>query len=210
MKFWIAPIFLLAAATAQPAFAAAPLTPETVCASNPAYSASVMLGIVQEQLSKDHDSSLDQEPPDKLAAEAATQGISDCATEMRGDPATYKSIAGLTGPDLFVGWDAYNTSCADRKGTKGECIHAEVAAARALKHMATTNQPPGSKALVQTCELVMKTNPAMSEWRECVDRALAVHAPEPVATKCKMSVAWHTARTGTEAGRAVADCLKGG
>ena len=210
MKFWVGSTLLLAIAAPPAACAAAPLTPETVCASNPAYSASVMLGIVQEELTKDHDASLDQEAPDKLAAEAATQGISDCAMEMRSDQATYQSIAGLTGPDLFVGWDAYNTSCADRKGTKGACIHAEVAAARALKHMATTNQPPGSKALVQTCELVMKTNPAMSEWRECVDHALAVHAPEPVAVKCKMSVSWHTAKTGMEAGRAVADCLKSG
>lgn len=201
---------LLLVAGAAIAQAAEPLPRETLCASNPAFSASIMLTIVQTELQKDHDPSLDAEAPEKLAQDAAAQGITDCASELEKDPATYQALLSLQGADRTIGWDAYNTACADRKSSKGDCIRNEVGAEHALRHMSTTDSPAGAKTLVQTCALVLQTDPVMTEWRECVDQALAVHAPEASAYRCKLSVGWHSAKTGAQAGRTVSQCLKGG
>jgi len=178
-----------------------------LCSSNPAYSATVMRSVLEAQLEKDHDPALDAEPPEQMAAEASAQGIKDCATELQRDQPLDQVLAGLSGADLQVGWDAYNTACADHTGSKAACVKAEVGSVRALKRMMATNDPPGSKALVETCELVLKTDPAMTDWRECVDTALSVHATAAVAAKCKTAVPWHTAKSGAQAGALVSACL---
>jgi hypothetical protein len=179
-----------------------------LCSSNPAYSATVMRSVLEAQLEKDHDPALDAEAPEQMAAEASAQGIKDCAAELQRDQKLNQALAALTGADLQVGWDAYNTACADRTGSKAACVKAEVGSVRALKRMMATNDPPGAKALVETCELVLKTDPAMTDWRECVDTALSVHAPAAVAAKCKIAVPWHTAKSGAEAGTLVSACLR--
>ncbi len=181
---------------------------ETLCAANPAFSPKIMLAIVQSQLQHDHDPALDADTPENMAQKAAAQGIAECAADMRADPSIAPSLSGLTGADVQVGWDAYNTACSDRRTARGACITAEVGAARALKRMMATNSPPGAKALVQTCELVMLSDPAMAEWRECVDQALALHPTEQAARQCKVSAAWHVAKTGAEAARVVTQCLR--
>ena len=198
--FALLALFFAAPAMAGPA--------ETLCAGNPAFSEHVMLVIVQEQLQHDHDPALDADTPEKLAEKAAAQGIAECAADLRADPSISAALSGLDAADLQVGWDAYNTACADHKASRGACITAEVASSRALKRMVRTNTPPGSKSLVQTCELVMQTDPVMAEWRRCVDIGLAVHATAEKALACKTSVAWHTAKTGDEAGHLVAACLQ--
>ncbi len=198
-------IALLTCLLATPAFAG---SLESLCAANPAFSPKIMLAIVQSQLQHDHDPALDADTPEALAQKASAQGISECAGEMRADPSIAPSLSGLTGADVQVGWDAYNTACADRRTGRGACITAEVGAARALKRMMATNTPPGAKALVQTCELVMQGDPAMAEWRECVDQALAAHPTEAAARQCKVSASWHVARTGVEAARVVTQCLR--
>jgi hypothetical protein len=180
----------------------------TLCQSNPAYSSSVMRSVLEAQLQKDHDSALDAESPDQMAAEASAQGIKDCASDLRRNPAIYQALAGLSGTELPVGWDAYNTACSDRSGSKADCIKAEVGSVRALKHMVATDQPPGAKALVETCELVLQTDPAMTDWRECVDVGLSAHAAPARATQCKTTVAWHTAKTGAQAGTMLKACLQ--
>jgi hypothetical protein len=180
----------------------------TLCRTNPAYSVQVMRAVLESQLQKDHDPSLDAEPPDQLAAEAVEQGVTDCAEVLRHDPTIYQALAALNPQDLQIGWDAFNTACDDRSSSKTACIKAEVASVRALKKMAVTNQPPGAKALVETCELVMQADPPMAEWRECVDQALAVHASPDQAAHCKTSVTWHTAKTGAEAARVIVPCLR--
>ncbi len=197
-------LVLLATVWAIPALAG---EAETLCAGNPAYSSRVMLAVVQSQLRQDHDAALDAEPPETLANKAVAQGIAECAADMRADPTLSQAFAGLGRGDREVAWDAYNTACADHKGSRGACIAAEVGSARALKLMMKTNAPPGAASLVQTCELVMQTDPAMAEWRQCVDRALAVHASEAMAKRCKLSANWHVAKTGSEAGEVVAHCL---
>ena len=179
-----------------------------LCRSNPAYSADVMKNVLQAQLEKDHDAALDAEPPDQMAAEAAEQGVKDCATELQANQPLYQTLSVLSGADLQVGWDAFNTACADHSASKAACVKAEVGSVRALKRMVATNQPPGAKNLVETCELVLKTDPPMSDWRECVDTALSVHASAESAARCKISVPWHNARTGVEAGVVMRDCLK--
>lgn len=179
-----------------------------LCRTNPAYSQSVMRAVLDAQLSKDHDPALDAEPPDQMAQEAADQGIADCATELRQQPAIRKALTGLSLEDQQVGWDAYNTTCDDRKATKAECIRGEIGAAQALRHMARTNTPPGGTALVQACQLVLKQDLAMSEWRLCVDQGLAVHASPDAARRCKTDVAWHVAATGAQAGAILAACLR--
>jgi hypothetical protein len=108
-----------------------------------------------------------------------------------------------------VGWDAYNTTCDDRKASKAACIKAEIGSAQALRRMAQKDQPPGAKALVQACQLVLTSDLAMSEWRLCVDQGLAVHASPAKAAQCKTSVTWHVAKTGAAAGNEVAACLRG-
>jgi hypothetical protein len=192
---------------AAPAFAQAPDAITTLCATNPAYGQEVMQSVLQAQLQKDHDPALDSEPPEQMAAEAAQMGIKDCATELHAHPAIAQALSGLSPVDAQVGWDAYNTTCSDRAGSKGDCIKAEVGAAQALRHMARTNQPPGATALVQACQLVMKSDLAMVEWRLCVDQGLALHPTPAKAAQCKTSVNWHIARTGTEAGTEVTRCL---
>jgi hypothetical protein len=181
-----------------------------LCSTNPAFSRGVMLEIVQEQLARDHDPALDADTPDKLADQAVAQGISECAAEMRADPSIPAAFAGLSGKDREVAWDAYNTACADHRSSKGACIQAEIGAADALKRMVSRNTPPGARSLVQTCQLVMKDDPAMVEWRICVDTALAVHASPAVVETCKVRVNYHVAKTGADAGRVVAACLKAG
>jgi hypothetical protein len=181
-----------------------------LCRGNPAYSLPVMQSVLDAQLSKDHDPALDAESPDKMAAEAVEQGVTDCATELRRDPAIFQALAALSGSDLAIGWDAYNTACDSHSGSKAACIAAEVGSVRALKRMVATNQPPGAKALVETCELVLQTDPAMAEWRVCVDRSLAVHASPEAASRCKTSVTWHVAKTGAEAAQAIGQCLRQG
>ncbi len=178
-----------------------------LCRGNAAYSADVMRNVLTAQLEKDHDPALDAEPPEQMAAEASAQGIKDCAIELQRDQQLYGVLAALSGADVQVGWDAYNTACSDRTSTKAACVKAEVGAVRALKRMVATNQPAGAKTLVETCELVLKSEPAMADWRECVDTALALHAPSSEAARCKTAVPWHTSKSGAEAGRVVSDCL---
>lgn len=180
-----------------------------LCRSNPAYSSDVMKNVLQAQLEKDHDPALDAESPDQMAAEAAEQGVKDCAGELRGDQPLYQTLSVLSGPDLQVGWDAFNTACSDHTASKAACVKAEVGAVRALKRMVATNQPPGAKALVETCVLVLKTDPPMADWRECVDAALAVHAAADQAARCKTSVPWHNAKSGADAGAIMSACLRG-
>jgi hypothetical protein len=179
----------------------------TLCRSNPAYGVDVMRGVLEAQLQKDHDPALDDQPPAQMAVEASEQGIKDCAAELQSHLAISQALLPLRGAELEVGWDAYNTACTDRAGSKADCIKAEVGSVRALKRMMATNQPPGAKTLVETCELVLVSEPSMADWRECVDLGLAAHAAEDRAVHCKTIVPWHGAKTGTEAGKIVAACL---
>ena len=195
-----------------PGLAAAAPAPDPVtmlCATNPAYSPDVMRSVLDAQLQKDHDAALDAESPEQMAAETAQLGVKDCTKDVNAHPALVQALGGLTPADTQVAWDAYNTTCDDRANSKADCIKAEVGSAKALRHMAQTNQPPGARALVQACQLVLKPDLAMAEWRLCVDQGLAVHATPAKALQCKTSVNWHVAKTGTEAGAAVAACLKG-
>ena len=178
-----------------------------LCATNPAYSPSVMRAALESQLEKDHDPALDATPPDQLADQAVAQGIGDCVTDLQKDSATRAVLAGLKGSDLSVGWDAYNTTCSDHTASKSACIQAELGSVGALKRMVATDQPPGAKALVETCELVVQPDPAMADWRQCVDQGLAVHASKDRAATCKVAVTWHAAKTGAEAGKIVSACL---
>ena len=190
---------------ARPAFAENAVA--TLCRTNPAYSLPVIQAILAAELQHDHDPALDAEPPDQMAQEAVEQGVKDCATALGSDPATVGVIAGLTGADQRVAWDAYNTSCADRHGSKADCVKAEVGSVRALKRMAARDEPPGSKALVEACELVLKPDPAMADWRECVDEALAAHADSGAANRCKTTVSWHVTSSGADAGHILTACL---
>ena len=198
---------LLSAPSLACAQAADPQT--RLCATNPAFSLSIMQSIIEAQLQKDHDPSLDSAPPEQLAQQALNQGISECATALRGDPDLMAALAALKGGEVVIGWDAYNTACDDRSRTKGDCIRAEVGAAHALKNMMTTDKPAGAKTLVETCQLVLQTDPTMTGWRQCVDLSLAAHATSADAKRCKLSVTWHSAKTGAEAGAKVAQCLRG-
>jgi hypothetical protein len=179
-----------------------------LCATNPAYAPEVMRSVLDAQLQKDHDPALDAEPPEQMASEAAQQGVKDCAQDLMAHPGIVQALTGLTPIDAQVGWDAYNTTCDDRKATKAECIKAEVGSAQALRRMAQTDQPPGAKALVQACQLVMKSDLAMVEWRLCVDQGLALHPTPGKAAQCKTSVNWHVASSGAAAGAVVAACLR--
>jgi hypothetical protein len=179
-----------------------------LCATNPAYGEAVMRSVLDAQLEKDHDPALDAEPPAQMASEAAALGVKDCAKDLGEHPGIAGVLVGLSAVDLNVAWDAYNTSCDDRKATKAECMKAEVGAAQALRHMAQTDQPAGARALVQACQLVLVSDLAMTEWRLCVDQGLAVHAAPGVAARCKTSVNWHVAKTGAQAGAEVAGCLR--
>jgi hypothetical protein len=200
---------LCLAAYSTPA-AAADDAVAALCRTNPAYSLPVMQSVLNSQLSKDHDPALDAEPPDQMAAEAVEQGVQDCATELRRTPAIFQVMSGLSGNDLSVGWDAYNTACDNHTGTKADCIKSEIGSVQALKRMVATDQPKGAKALVETCELVLQTDPAMAEWRTCVDQALAVHASPDTAARCKTAVTWHVAKTGAEAAQPIVQCLRRG
>jgi hypothetical protein len=188
---------------------AQPADPQSaLCSTNPAYSLPLMQSIIEAQLQKDHDPSLDAAPPEQLAQQALNQGIGECAAALRQDPGMMAALAALKGADVEIGWDAYNTACDDRRVSKGDCIRSEVAAAHALKRMTATNQPPGAKTLVETCQLVLQTDPTMTDWRQCVDLSLAVHATPGDAKRCKLSISWHSAKTGSEGGAAVAQCLR--
>ena len=180
-----------------------------LCRGNPAYSQPVMLAVIREQLAHDHDPGLDADTPEKLADQAVEQGVSECAAELRGDPTLTVALSGLTKEDSSVGWDAYNTACADHKTSKGQCVQAEIGSAKALKHLMGRGAAPGTKTLVQACQLVMAEDPAMVEWRTCVDTALAVRPSEARAQQCKLSANWHVAKTGAEAGALIAACLRG-
>ena len=180
---------------------------ETICATNPAYSHAIMLTIVQTQLQRDHDPALDTDTPAHLATRAVAQGIAECATELRTDPSIAAAFAGLDKHDLSVAWDAYNTACADHKFSRGACIAAEIGAAKAIKRLMSSGSPPAAKTLVQACELVLQPDPAMADWRQCVDISLASHPTPERAAQCKLSANWHAARTGAEAGASLASCL---
>ena len=182
----------------------------SLCRGNPAYSQPVMLAVIREQLQHDHDAALDADTPEKLAGQAVEQGVSECAAELRNDPTLTVALSGLTKEDSSVGWDAYNTACADHKTSKGACVQAEIGSAQALKHLMGPGAAPGAKTLVQACQLVMAEDPAMVEWRTCVDQALAVHASLARAQQCRLSANWHVAKTGAEAGAQIAACLRGG
>jgi len=194
-------------AAAAPARAQSELA--ALCRTNPAYSLAVMRAVLAAQLQRDHDDALDAEPPDKLAAEAVEQGVKECVDGLSRDPKLAGVLAGLSGADQKVAWDAYNISCADHAGTKAECVTAEVGSVRALKRMASQDQPPGAQALVASCELIMTADPPMADWRQCVDQGLAVHAAKEAAERCKTTVNWHVTKSGLEAGRILASCLRG-
>ena len=181
-----------------------------ICRGNPAYSQSVMLAVIREQLEHDHDPGLDADTPEKLASQAVEQGVSECAADLRSDPVLETSLSGLSKDDSSIAWDAYNTACADHKTSKGVCVRAELGSAKALKRLMGKGAPPGSKTLVQACQLVLAEDPAMVEWRSCVDQALAVRPTQDRAQQCKLSANWHVAKTGAEAGALLVACLKGG
>ncbi len=189
------------AARAQDAAAA-------LCRGNPAYQLNVIAAIVQAQLQRDHDPALDAEPPDQMAASAVEQGVKDCADVLHKDPATLQAIGGYTYADQQIAWDAFNTSCSDHVASRAACIRAEVDSVHALKRMTAIDQPPGSRALVAACELVLKPDPAIAEWRACVDVALSAHADRAAADRCKTSVDWHVTTSGSDAGRALKACLQ--
>ncbi len=195
-------VCLLAPGLARAEDAAAAL-----CRTNPANSLSVIQGIITAQLQRDHDPALDTEPPDQMAAGAVELGVKQCADTLHGDPATNQIMMSYTGADLQVAWDAFNTSCADHVASRAACIRAEVASTQALRRMTQHDEPPGSKAMVEACELILKPDPAMADWRECVDQALATHAGRPAANRCKTTVAWHVTTSGADAGRELAACL---
>ncbi len=180
---------------------------ETICASNPAYSQAIMLTIVQTQLQRDHDAALDSDTPEHLATRAVAQGIAECAAELRADRTIAPAFTGLDRHDLSVAWDAYNTACADHKASRGACITAEIGAAKAIKHLMSTGSSPVARTLVQACELVLQPDPAMADWRQCVDVSLALHPTADRAAQCKLSANWHAAKTGAEAGASLAACL---
>jgi hypothetical protein len=181
---------------------------EALCATNPAFSPKVMLAVVEAQLEHDHDPSLDADTPENLANRASAQGISECAATLRADPIAATALTGLKDDEVQTGWDAFNTTCADHKASMGACITAELQSARALNRMVKKNEPPGAKALVQACALIMVSDPAMAEWRQCVDQGLAVHASDDDAKRCKVSATWHVAKTGAEAGGILTACLR--
>ncbi len=183
---------------------------ETLCATNPAYSEHVMLAVVQTQLQHDHDPALDADTPEHLADAAVAQGIAECAADLRANPSIATALQATPEADRSVAWDAYNTACADHKASKSACIQAEVGAADALKRMIVKNQPPTAKALAQTCQLVMKEDPAMVEWRSCVDQALPLNASRDLVERCKVRVNYHVATTGAEAAQVINACLKAG
>jgi hypothetical protein len=164
---------------------------ETLCATNPAFSPDVMLKVVLVQLQGEHDPALDADTPEHIANQAVTQGVGECADEVRSDPSITTALNGLAGPDLTAGWDAFNTACADHKESRGACISAEVGAGKALKDMTAHDRPAGAKTLVQTCELVMKATPGLAEWRECVDQGLAVPRRVPRdGARCRRHGMW--------------------
>jgi hypothetical protein len=181
----------------------------TLCRGNPAYALNVITSILAAQLQRDHDPALDAEPPDKMAAEAVEQGVKDCADTLRRDPETAQVLASLSGNDQQLAWDAFNTNCADHVASRAACVRAEVASVHALKRMTARDEPPGAKTLVEACELVLKPDPAIAEWRECVDLGLAAHADRGAAKRCKTSVPWHVTGSGAEAGHTLAACLAG-
>jgi hypothetical protein len=199
--------FALMICLLAPAAARADDDAATLCRTNPANALSVIQGIVNAQLQRDHDPALDTEPPDQMAAGAVELGVKQCADTLHKDPATQQALASYTGTDLTVAWDAFNTSCADHVASRSACIRAEVASTQALRRMTLHDEPPGSKAMVEACELILKPDPAMADWRECVDQALATHAGRPAANRCKTSVAWHVTSSGADAGRELAACL---
>ncbi len=166
-----------------------------------------MRGVLETQLQHDHDPSLDAAPPEQLADQAAAQGVTDCAADLRKDPASYQALLSLPADERDIGWDAYNSTCASHIASRGDCVMAEIGAQRALLRMVATNQPDGAKLLVQTCALVLQPDPAMVEWRGCVDAGLALHAGGGAVAACKLSVPWHVAATGAAAGQIVTKCL---
>ncbi len=180
----------------------------SLCAGNPAYSQSVMLSVVQTQLQHDHDEALDHDTPEKLADQAVAQGVAECASELRADPRIKVALSAVPKADASIGWDAYNTACAGRQAGKADCITAEFASAKALKRLMASGEAPGARTLVQACELVLQADPAMAEWRQCVDEGLQAHASAERAQQCKLAVSWHVAKTGAEAGAILAGCLR--
>jgi D-alanyl-D-alanine carboxypeptidase len=185
-------------------------TADSLCSSNPAFAPDVMLRVVQVELQGDHDPSLDADTPEHIASQASTQGIAECAAEVRTDPSIASALGAMKGADLQAGWDAYNTVCTDKRVSRGACISAEVNAGKALKQMTKDDEPAGAKTLVQTCTLVMKADRGNAEWKQCVDMGLAVRASGSAAKRCKMSATWHVAETGAQAGEIIANCLRGG
>jgi hypothetical protein len=181
----------------------------TLCRSNPAYALNVISSIIAAQMQRDHDPALDAEPPDQIAAGAVEQGVKDCADVLHKDQATMQVIAAYAPADQQIAWDAFNTSCSDHVASRAQCIRAEVDSVHALKRMTATDQPPGARTLVETCSLVLKPDPAIAEWRACVDVALSAHADRAAANRCKTSVDWHVTTSGSDAGHAVAACLGG-
>jgi hypothetical protein len=179
----------------------------TLCRSNPAYALNVIQQIVAAQLERDHDPALDTEPPDQMAASAVELGVKECADVLHKDAPTQQALLSFSGSDQQVAWDAFNTSCSDHVASRAACIRAEVGSVHALKHMTARDDPPGSKALVEACELVLKPDPAMADWRECVDDALAAHADRAAANRCKTNVPWHITTSGADAGHTLASCL---
>jgi hypothetical protein len=182
----------------------------TLCRGNPAFAPNVIQSILAAQLQRDHDPALDSEPPDQMAAEAVETGVKECAAVLRRDSATLGVLSALSGNDLQAGWDAFNTTCSDHVASRGDCIRAEVSSVHALKHLVAQDDPPGARSLVEACQLVLKPDPPMADWRECVDQALAAHADRAAADRCKTSVTWHVTNSGAEAGRTLRACLRPG
>ena len=203
MRALLPVMILMLAGSAQAEDAATSL-----CRLNPAYAVGTMRAVIDEELKTAHDPSLDETPPDQLAQQASDQGVADCGKELAANKPLYDVLAALTPDRQVIGWDAFNVACANHSTSKADCVRAEVSSDAALRRMGSSNHPPGAKALIETCQLVLPPTVAMAEWRACVDTALLEHSPEEIVDGCKTGVPWHSAATGAEAGKLIVACLR--
>jgi hypothetical protein len=208
LAFLLALVPLASALAADPP-AALPPDPElrTFCAGDPAFRPDAVRAVIGQELAREHDPALDDQTPEQILEGTISTGITECVRTLHRDPSIYAAIDLPDPIDRSIAWDAYNSACGDRVAARGACIVAEVAAQHALKRMSTRNVPPGARALVQACELVLVPQPPLAEWRECVDMGLANRAPPARAEACKLKLPWHTAHSGKEAGQLVQACI---
>lgn len=210
MPRWTIWASMLCAMVLGRAAAAVPITDEQArlaCNLNPALAPSLLAKLVEEQ--RRENPALTSFSDAQIVEMARSQGLSDCATKLRRNPAAFDAIQSFRVDDsLFsVAWDAWNIRCAARGSSAAACIRAEVTAFGATRY---DGSDPMKEFAVTACQLALQTMASFQEAQRCTETVVRAKPTTPAFRRCRLSGGHHSELSGVAAARRIIACAQQG